>query len=684
MNTYWTFILSLVCSLLLCYTSHLDAQSRDTSAFDVIIDLSKEKNVINDTVVIFDDVAPDYTEQLVGLLIEYDADLKAAFESTGEVSRKALAEAYQNSKNPFICQGCPISFLPPNQDFSLLLNETDAANAVALGGTSSPFSITKVADALAIFLVGRVKRELSASVFADLQKQLDKYPEIETLFPETHFKLKMIDREIYNWKKYLTSMNNAFKTDLQVLPRSLSNFVEQHPELIKSPFDRAVISDGLEVAQLFLEENSPDSVLTYLASDISQIQRTKSSSVGEDSTTIRLLQSSFRSIDMLSKTLLSSDSNQIWIRPREFFRLVDDRQATNLFLGLLYQKAAGANYQFRNTSFRDIIGDDEKGAYFINHTALEFIRNADQANQAFRSIKYQRKAEESVSYYDYFQFIEGTLKMAKVSTSLVQTIVDQIDPDTSRQHALLQSIDQYADHLLLFNKVALDVGQKNYPSAILNMTQLLTEIMKQTKKGSRNIKIIANINKYGMLAANMASAESTPEMVAALEAAALPPGSSIVKKKHEWTLELGAYVGFYFGSERLTVRDSNGIEGNSNGLITAISAPLGLSINKRIKRSSLSLFGSVIDIGALTAFRFNDSETEALPEFKFENIFAPGAHLVWGVPRYPLALGAGFQYGPTLRKITAEKAEVVRGSSFRFGLFATVDIPIISLYRSRR
>jgi hypothetical protein len=99
---------------------------------------------------------------------------------------------------------------------------------------------------------------------------------------------------------------------------------------------------------------------------------------------------------------------------------------------------------------------------------------------------------------------------------------------------------------------------------------------------------------------------------------------------------------------------------------------------------SLGLFVPIIDVGAVTAYRFNDANAQNLPELTWSNILSPGLYLTYHLPRkWPIAFGVGGQLGPGLRKVTESGLEVDR-SGFRYGAFVAVDIPITYFYLNNR
>lgn len=217
----------------------------------------------------------------------------------------------------------------------------------------------------------------------------------------------------------------------------------------------------------------------------------------------------------------------------------------------------------------------------------------------------------------------------------------------------------------------------------------------------------------------LSKAQSADEFEKAIEAIVLPSGSAIVKRESAWNLSLNAYAGFFYGEERIY----NSKDGNADARNLAFTAPIGIAISKSFgkpcdsprndckKSGSWTLFASIIDIGAFTSVRFSNSSA-TLPEITFQNILAPGAQLIWGIPKSAFSIAGGIQYGPMLRKVnlptatntitttttsqttvdlngvstttntvsTAATASIDEKSAFRYGISILIDIPLINFY----
>ena len=102
---------------------------------------------------------------------------------------------------------------------------------------------------------------------------------------------------------------------------------------------------------------------------------------------------------------------------------------------------------------------------------------------------------------------------------------------------------------------------------------------------------------------------------------------------------------------------------------------------KTYEAGSLGFFVPLLDVGAVTAFRFDDENTQDLPELSWGNLLSPGVYLVYDFPaRIPLAFGIGGQAGPSLRKVKQQGAPDIEQGGKRIGAFIAVDIPITYFY----
>jgi hypothetical protein len=196
--------------------------------------------------------------------------------------------------------------------------------------------------------------------------------------------------------------------------------------------------------------------------------------------------------------------------------------------------------------------------------------------------------------------------------------------------------------------------------------------------------------RYGTFMADVAAAENSTDFEAALNTMALPAGSSQIKRSRPSSFELGAYFGAALSQERLVLPtgiDAPELEEEVFG--AALFVPVGISYSRNIGGGkSITFFGSLIDLGAITAFRLgnkNDdvdaASVDRLPEFRPANIIAPGFHLMYNFPKSPFTLGVGIQDGPSVRKFTLQGQTLEREArSVRGMVTFSVDVPIFRFF----
>lgn len=235
---------------------------------------------------------------------------------------------------------------------------------------------------------------------------------------------------------------------------------------------------------------------------------------------------------------------------------------------------------------------------------------------------------------------------------------------------------------------------------INNIRHELQEVEKKINKlnPQRINRFRENLFRYGTFMADVANAQNPGEFEAALNSVALPAGSSQIKRNRSSSFELGAYFGAAFSQERLILPagvDAPELEEEVFG--ASLFVPVGVSYSRNIGgNKSITFFGSLIDLGALTAFRLESrsddpgaAKVERLPEFRPANVIAPGFHLMYNFPKSPLTLGVGVQDGPSVRKFVTGttngngSGNVQREArSIRAMVTFSVDVPIFRFFNN--
>ena len=271
-------------------------------------------------------------------------------------------------------------------------------------------------------------------------------------------------------------------------------------------------------------------------------------------------------------------------------------------------------------------------------------------------------------------------------TNLLE-IVKLFDPPTATSRkSLLRKRTKLADlkSSLIAAPQRADVLQKQIGRTIFAI---------QTLEKRDSLRMSNNFFTYATFMADVAAADDSEAFVAALRSVALPKGSSTFKRNNNASLEISALAGLSVCRETLIrPRNLQGATFNENAVVASVFMPVGLmysnklrSPSKSARKGTFSLFTTILDLGAVAAFRFGaeDSPVEALPELKLSNIISPGVHVLYQWPGSPFSTGLGVQNGPNVRKYDPGTGAAVQDlRAYRVMVSFAIDVPIFRLWGS--
>jgi hypothetical protein len=562
----------------------------------------------------------------------------------------------------------------------------ESRGTLAVGKSFSSFGISSIgglnvtnfADGLAKFLVKRFKQELSITFFEKFEAALNdpKFEEMRILFPQTVAVLRIIHKEIYNFSKYLNSLREAFIKDLGNLYTALKRvknlpkyqaFFTAHPEI------NTVVVNAFYFIDQFTAGVHPGDVIAGYNEDL-----LLTFSNGQLQTNLR---SSVKVLKLFSSSLRSVSPDHYWVPADSVRVMLVDPLFRDLYFGLIYQKSDKISFQTNSglLTFQDLLKKAKATQSVFEQYQAHVERIIDQAqevNEYIASIREKKKSE--IDYNDYYKLFNASLDIVNEGFLIVD--LPALDISSALVDAAKVKITELMSIARSASNLYTDVRTRNYSSAVLNVVSLLDEIF----GSSFNNDLRENIIKYGTFIATVAAAENSDEVEEAIEAIALPVGSSRVKRETLKNIALNAYVGGYAGGEYMPT-----LKENPNAFVFGLSAPVGVSFSlgnfwrgseEKKGGKSLSLFISIIDIGALATYRMNDDNSKVAAEIKLENIISPGAFLYFGFGKCPISLGAGVQLGPQLREVTTTDIDIEKNYYIRYGITLAVDIPLVNLY----
>ncbi|MEP6674684.1 MAG: hypothetical protein ABJA78_06005 [Ferruginibacter sp.] len=561
----------------------------------------------------------------------------------------------------------------------------------ALGSVGN-LDVTNIADGLAKFLVKRTKQELSISFFEKFKDFIHKpgYEDAITLFPQTSATLDAIGDQIYNYEAYINALRESFVSDLDGLSLNLRNVISApgyngpgnyfilHPELKSACLGILHITNGL------LNKEQPGSILANF--DPKDLD-------GFNSTNVNI-KAAVQTLQLFSESLRSRGTAHYWINSDSVNILLADPVTIQLYLGLVYQKA-GASISFSagggvnlQTLLSNLIlpGNQVKD---ISNYIRGLIKQISFLTQSISNIS--GKEKEKINFSDYYTVYTASINLFEYAS--------QINKFPGLSSIMPGPV--FASYLAAARtggNIALDINQKNYSAALINTYQLYSFVFKDN--GVANDKFKKFLLKYGSFMASVSQAQNSDDVEKAIEAVALPTGSSRIKRETPFNVALNAYAGLFMGHETI-----KGIKDDHVFNTYGVAAPIGVSISrghsiffistgdKGWKENKLgwstSLFLSIVDLGAIAAYRFKDDTTAQVPTIQLKNIFSPGAFLSIGIPKSPLSVNFGTQIGPNLRKIDHNNATLASQDNgnktyVRYSLALLVDIPLLNFATKSR
>ena len=610
--------------------------------------------------------AKEYTGILQQYLINNDEQLGVA-----DII-DAYSETASPNFNPFL-----EPLLPPSGSLAaaeVRLPEADKSLLSSIGS----LDVTTIADGIAKFLVKRTREELNAAFFSRFYSLIkkDEYKDVQLLFPQTFAMLNIVGEEIYNYTIYLNSLRDAFEKDLVGMPDHLKKLVQSNR--YKAFFDNHPTLKTTALSTLYLcnqlqQKAHPGKILA--AYDINII----------DSGNVNL-KAAVLTTRLFSESLRANGGNHYWITKDSLQLLLNDPLTLQLYFGLIYQQAAKQKITCSAGQLTTIMAKTllpattniNRYSYFIKGLIAETAA-LEESIQLIAG-----KSAKDLSFSDYYSFYDHTMNFLEYIEQF--TMLPGIN-------GIITVPDRFREYLSVARaggNLALDLNRRNYTAAIMNAYAIYHAAFRGSGEVAVNVEKF--LLKYGSFVAAVAQAESSDEVAQAIEAATLPAGSSRVKRVSCFNVAINAYTGLFAGHETI-----KGVENTTAVNCFGVTAPIGISASwghsflfiPSSYEWSTSLFVSLVDLGAMAAFRFSDTTTAQVPSIQLKHLVSPGAFISLGIPKTPLSLNFGAQMGPNLRKVDHNNATLASQDNdnkiyWRFSTSICVDIPLLNLHTRPR
>ncbi|MES2063596.1 MAG: hypothetical protein V4456_16835 [Bacteroidota bacterium] len=624
-----------------------------------------------------------------GDTVKVNADILNALSNLLGTDSAAAAQKLQS--NPFLKDKVIIT------GAKSYLVHGSGAFTIASPGLLLGLDVTNFANGLATLMIDRAKQELTLAFFNRLQTFSKKYPEFQVLFPKTYDYLRNLLTNAY--PQMLPALRNSFYEDLQQVTYNLEAVLElkRYQELMDRFPEISMAIQTLKLIHKLEKGTDPAQLIADIDTELEKIEGR--GSFKNASSTFKNTIAGVHFAAIFSASLRDNDTRHVWINLTQAENILTNELSTRVYMALLYEAVKVKKIDFylngKPKSLAKLM-EQQKDQILLFQTKLkQFIDQAGKIQTSFDVLK----PPGSRTSENYIAFMRNSLEGIDFAFSIVKLFDDRLQPD------------DYMDIIRKSAGMYRAIYEKQYTKAINDGLDVISSIAVMTNYDKRKVAandpakdayelaskqlndFITKVRPFALFIANIVEAKDEQDITAALNNAVLPVGSSSIKKNTIHNLTIQSYLGAYFSTYN---QRPDAIRSWSDKV--GIYGPVGLAYTPGIfswkKLGSLSIFASVFDLGAIIDYKLKEepstttstnSGTNSLQNKSYSvnlgQIFSPGAHLVYGFfGNLPLAVGAGFQYGPGLTKIDAAGTTNVINPCWRFNMFLTVDLPLFNIF----
>ncbi len=529
--------------------------------------------------------------------------------------------------------------------------------ASSIGG----WDVTSLADGMARFLIERGKEELEAAFIKSFRDSIQTHEELKILFPSTATLLAAFEPR--NVATYINALREAFNKDLKSLPRSIVNlkYLKQHDGseqmrliagFVRTGNGRAILCSAELADDIMRRRPVPETIDSITSADLMGGAPNQ-----EDRNVFILLR-------VISNSLRDTTASG-YVTPEKMANLLADPAAGDLYLGFIRQQLYGLGVRLGGVDVASLFNRQGAGSAVKYMTRLleDITRLSVSLDGLGRAMGKQTDELAAANF--------GVLKDIERLLTACATMI-QYDRDSYLPDGALKMLDLASYSFSMVN----DISLRNYNALVVDALELL-------KRGGFSDATLTRLARYISFAANVVTAEDAGEVKAAIQAAALPPGSYQIKRESRFDVSLNGYIGLFVGADEI-----RGME-NSKSTSYGMSAPIGvgfswghtlLLFNTGSVPWSTTLYLSFVDVGAVAAYRAGEDSISSLPTVQLKDIFSLGGYLSIGLPNLPVSVSIGGQTGPNLYSVRSAASTGRSVPYYRLSFSVCVDIPLVSLH----
>lgn len=546
--------------------------------------------------------------------------------------------------------------------YAATASRIDRVNAISEIGA---LDVTSFAQGLSQFMIKRAKAELNAAFFERFKKFAEDNDEIGLLFPVTSNRLSNLLS--FQYTEMITQLRNAFYEDFNNLPDNMITFLQEGDDfeyLRKNSPDFIIAVEYLKLVRE-LDYLSPPDFIAQLPDIVTDSTENVASRVNAKER-VANFKAVLQLVSIFSESVRDTSKTRNWVSSTDFKKnILDDPITLKIYLGLVYQRIKNKEVEIKGKKLAGEIKNNEDEIRWYTNRLNELIYLVNRVDYSYKEIKSLTEQDKKVGNEQVYSYINTTIEITEFGNKFVERYADY---DTYKKFNDYLSITKNANDIYRY------VYMAQYSSAVISTSDLLSKILVEDKK-----PFVNGILKYGTFMANMVEAETPEDVSNIIEAAALPVGSSSIKKNSNLNVAVNGYLGAFART------NTSGLDAtNAWNSKWAVSAPVGITVSYGLEKfGSLSLMGVILDVGAIVDYQIQ-SEDNTIIESKISlgNIFSPGGYFIYGFPfNIPMSLGFGYQYGPGLSSInTDDNTTIVNKPNGRWGVLIAVDIPMFNIW----
>lgn len=570
------------------------------------------------------------SSKLFGLSMLNDAKLI----KSQKVSSDLIGSVYDSS-----C--IPSNYQPKTQSSS----SGDKLKSSILG-----LDVTNLADALARHIVASFKKDMEACFFDRFYAEIETInPDFKILFPTAYNIISTMSTNIYNTNLYATTLREGLVKDILRFPNHMETLLNNQDSKLFSTLNishKDNLKLGINIVNGLAANKHPGAVIEEL--DLSKYPNleTKFSEVLKMS----------KLVNFALRDTFISGNNPYWISLKDYNELVSDTELFSIYKKLFIAKT---NKSDLSQIFKPKVIEIVENGKLEN--LYEVYKNFDRIQYGLNSIKLTNNIGEKSS----------------IVSGVISDFIDVLE----NVNNLFPNGDNNSDLELFKNGIGVisHCLDHNYTMMFANFNSLISTT------NLSNSSVGKFFNEHGLFIGQLLDVSSSDDIQAVLEMFLLPQGGWRLKKESPFSVSLDSYLG---GGRYFTYKEKDNF---------GLSTPVGISLNWRFRIKekwdmwAFSVIGTAVDIGPLTAYRFNNNnDTSGVARIYLKEILAPGIFASLLVPFpctdgcFPLTINFGYQRFGLLQRVSATSNVVDIHKRHGIVFSINYNAPLYSLYSRRR